>query len=45
MNDLLSKVGGKKMAALICYVLLMLFKDKIGVGPDEVEKISQTIMA
>jgi len=45
MKNILNKIGGKKMAALVGYILLMLFKDKLGVGPDDVEKISQTLMA
>jgi len=45
MNNILKKVGGKKMAALVSYILLMIFKEKVGIGPEEVEKISQTLMA
>lgn len=45
MNNIITKFGGKKMCGLVGYIALMLFKDKLGLGPDEVEKISQTLMA
>jgi len=45
MNDIISKFGGKKMVALIAYVLLVVFKDKVGIDPVAFEKLSQTLMA
>jgi hypothetical protein len=44
MNDILGKLGGKKMTALILYVLLLCFKDKIGIGPEEFKTVSLTLM-
>jgi hypothetical protein len=44
MNDILSKVGGKKMFALIAYVLLLCFKDKIGISPADFEVMSKSLM-
>jgi len=45
MNGFLGKVGGKKMFALIGYVCLTMFKDKIGLGEEEFGNISKTLMA
>ena len=45
MNDFISKAGGKKFLALTGYILLTVFKDKLGLGPDEFEKLSYTLMS
>ncbi len=45
MNDILKKIGGKKMAALVGYVLLVCFKEKIGIAPADFETLSKTLMA
>ena len=45
MNDILKKIGGKKMAALVAYALLAWFKDHIGLGPEEFGTVSKTLMA
>ena len=44
MNDFIKAVGGKKMIALIVYIILVCLKDKIGIGPEDFEKLSYTLM-
>jgi len=44
MDEFLSKVGGKKMFALCAYILLLCFKEKIGIGPEEFKQASLTLV-
>ncbi len=41
--DLVSKFGGKKFVALLVYVLLVIFKDKIGIDEPTFLKLSGTL--
>lgn len=45
MNKVIGAVGGKKFLALVAYVVLTVFQNKLGLGPEAFESLSYTIMS
>lgn len=44
MNEFITAIGGKKFLALLAYILLTAFKDKIGLDAATFENLSYTLM-
>jgi hypothetical protein len=43
--ELVKKFGGKKFVALILWVIVQLFAEKLGLAPAEVENMTKGLMA